>query len=59
MLDHRIHNVIRATWTVLGVGMFGSEVIPNAFFTSTIYWHIQQTHPYLTAIHLQKSIRRS
>jgi hypothetical protein len=35
LLDHRIHNVTRATWAVLGVGMFGCEVIPNAFLPST------------------------
>ena len=35
MLDHRLHNVIRATWTQLAVGMFGCEVIPNAFLPST------------------------
>ena len=35
MLDRRIHNVTRVTWTQLGVGMFGCEVIRNAFLQST------------------------
>jgi len=35
MLDHRIHNVIRVTWTQLFVGMFECGVIPEAFLTST------------------------
>jgi len=45
MLDHRTHNAIRATWTQLGLGMFGCEVIPNAFLPSTFSLVVQQAHP--------------
>jgi len=35
LLDHRIYNDTRVTWAELGVGMFGCEVIRNAFLPST------------------------